>query len=232
MQIYRMGVRTGKIYNDDIHEKADEPTILIQGNSLFEVKIKACFEMILRIIKGIWRCIKLEARKFRTLFRFVRAPKKVARGFRRLTPVIDETCKELDEFATIYQNIADEKKGDPFQDTIIAVDFDGTLCEDRWPKIGAMNEELILSLIWRQRHGQRVILWTCREGEKLNEAVKACEEKGLYFDAVNENLDSTVSYYGGNKPRKVFATEYIDDRNSKTYWKLPYHPVTTKIIIK
>lgn len=26
---------------------------------------------------------------------------------------------------------------------IIAVDFDGTLCENKWPEIGAANEELI-----------------------------------------------------------------------------------------
>ena len=149
-----------------------------------------------------------------------------------LNPNLETNCKELDQLATVYQNIKEEQRGEILQDTIIAIDFDGTLCEDQWPQIGAMNEELILWLLWRQRHGANVILWTCREGEKLNEAVKACEEKGLYFDAVNNNLESTVSYYGGNRPRKVFATEYIDDRNSKTYWKLPFHPVNTKIIIK
>lgn len=150
----------------------------------------------------------------------------------KLPKTVEKTCRELDQLATVYQNIKEEQRGEPLQETIIAVDFDGTLCEDKWPKIGDMNEELILSLIWRQRHGASVILWTCREGEKLDEAVKACEAKGLYFEAINENLEHTVVYFGGNRPRKVFATEYIDDRNSKTYWKLPYHPVATKIIIK
>ena len=149
-----------------------------------------------------------------------------------LNPNLETNCKELDQLATVYQNIKEEQRGEILQDTIIAIDFDGTLCEDKWPNIGTMNDELILWLVWRQRHGANIILWTCREGEKLDEAVNACEHQGLFFDAVNENLDSTVNLYGGNRPRKVFATEYIDDRNSKTYWKLPYHPVTTKIIMK
>lgn len=212
MQIYRMGVTTGKIYDDEIQEKADEPTTFVKGNSLMAVKIKAFFIMAWAAIKSIFRRTK--------------------RGFRRFQPTIDESCKELDQLATVYQNIKEEQRGEIIQDAIIAVDFDGTLCEDKWPKIGEMNEELILSLIWRQRHGASIILWTCREGEKLDEAVKACEAKGLYFEAINENLEHTVVYFGGNRPRKVFATEYIDDRNSKTYWRLPYHPVTTKIFIK
>ena len=215
MQIYRMGVTTGKIYNDEIQEKADEPTTFVKANSLIAAQFKAFFIMVWAAIKSIFA-----VRKW-----------KKDMG-RLLNPNLETNCKELDTLATVYQNVKEEKYGDPLQETIIAVDFDGTLCEDKWPKIGAMNEELILWLLWRQRHGAHVILWTCREGGKLDEAVKACEEKGLYFDAVNENLESTVGFYGGNKPRKVFATEYIDDRNSKTYWKLPFHPVTTKIIIK
>ena len=208
MQIYRMGVTTGKIYDDEIQEKADEPTTLVKGNSLMAVKIKAFFIMIWAAIKSIFRRTK--------------------RGFRRLRPMIDESCKELDQLATVYRNIKEEKDGELLQDTIIAVDFDGTLCEDKWPKIGTMNDELILWLIWRQRHGAYIILWTCREGEKLDEAIKACEHQGLFFDAINESLGSTVNLYGGNNPRKVFATEYIDDRNSKAYWNLPFHPIKNK----
>ena len=224
MQIYRMGITTGKIYDDEIQEKADEPTTFVKGNSLMAVKIKAFFIMAWAAIKSILRFIKQQAKTLLVLFRFVRAPKKMARGFRRLLPVIDESCRELDQFATVYQNIKEEQ----VTDAIIAVDFDGTLCEDKWPKIGTMNDELILWLVWRQRHGAYIILWTCREGEKLDEAIKACEHQGLFFDAINESLGSTVNLYGGNNPRKVFATEYIDDRNSKAYWNLPFHPIKNK----
>ena len=56
-----------------------------------------------------------------------------------------------------------------------------------------------------------LILWTCRVGERLEEAVAACAEWGLVFDAVNDNLPERIATYGAN-PRKVNADEYWDDR--------------------
>lgn len=44
-----------------------------------------------------------------------------------------------------------------------AVDFDGTLCENRWPEIGEPNQELIGYLVGRRQQGDKVILWTCRK---------------------------------------------------------------------
>lgn len=93
-----------------------------------------------------------------------------------------------------------------------AVDFDGTLCENRWPNIGLPNSELIALLRVAQRRGTKLILWTCREGEALDEAVAWCREQGLVFDSVNENLPSRVAYYRNN-PRKIGADLYIDDRS-------------------
>lgn len=95
---------------------------------------------------------------------------------------------------------------------IIAVDFDGTLCENKWPEIGMPNEELIEYLKKRQAAGEKLILWTNRVDERLDEAVKWCEEHGLVFDAVNDNLPEIVETFGSNC-RKIFANEYIDDRN-------------------
>ena len=46
----------------------------------------------------------------------------------------------------------------------------------------------------------------------LDEAVKWSAEKGLIFDAVNDNLPEIVEAFGTNC-RKIFANEYIDDRN-------------------
>jgi hypothetical protein len=37
---------------------------------------------------------------------------------------------------------------------IIAVDFDGTLCENKWPEIGEPNTELIGYLIMMQKNSQ------------------------------------------------------------------------------
>lgn len=103
---------------------------------------------------------------------------------------------------------------------IIAVDFDGTLCENKWPEIGAPNEELFLYLKRQKAAVARIILWTCRIGDRLDEAVRWCQERGLDFDAVNENVPEVVDRFGSDT-RKVFANEYIDDR-MRTEFNLPF----------
>ena len=95
---------------------------------------------------------------------------------------------------------------------IIAVDFDGTLCKNNWPEIGAPNEELIEYLCNRHKDGDKLILWTCRVDEMLQKAVEWCKERNLIFDAVNENLPEIIESFGSDT-RKIFANEYIDDRN-------------------
>lgn len=95
---------------------------------------------------------------------------------------------------------------------IIAVDFDGTLCENKWPEIGEANKELIAYLKKRQAAGDKLILWTCRVGEVRDAAVAWSADQGLIFDAVNENLPEVLEWMGGDT-RKIFANEYIDDRN-------------------
>lgn len=95
---------------------------------------------------------------------------------------------------------------------IIAVDFDGTLCENKWPEIGEANKELIAYLKERRAAGDKLILWTCRVGEILQNAVDWSKKQGLIFDAVNENLPEVLEWMGGDS-RKIFADEYIDDRN-------------------
>lgn len=95
---------------------------------------------------------------------------------------------------------------------IIAVDFDGTLCENNWPEIGAPNEELIWHLRKRQAEGDQLILWTCRVDDMLRKAVEWCYDQGLIFNAVNENLSEIIENFGSDT-RKIFANEYIDDRN-------------------
>ena len=94
---------------------------------------------------------------------------------------------------------------------VIAVDFDGCLCGNRWPKIGEANKAAIRALIRLRDNGARLILWTCRTGALLDEAVSWCERHGLTFDAVNDNLPEHIEMFGGDT-RKVFATEYWDDR--------------------
>ncbi len=45
---------------------------------------------------------------------------------------------------------------------VIATDFDGTLCENKWPEIGEPNEEVINYLKREAKQGTKIVLWTCR----------------------------------------------------------------------
>jgi hypothetical protein len=94
---------------------------------------------------------------------------------------------------------------------VIAVDFDGTLCENRYPEIGTPRMDIIRQLWARQEDGAKVILWTCRRDELLDNAIDWCAEQGIKLDAVNESLPEWVEFYGSDT-RKVGATEYWDDR--------------------
>lgn len=94
----------------------------------------------------------------------------------------------------------------------IAVDFDGTLCKDAYPEIGAPKWEVINTIKEYKSLGWKIILWTCRNKEHLTKAVDWCRAHGLEFDAVNENLPEVQATYGGDT-RKVFADVYIDDKN-------------------
>ncbi|MBQ7944766.1 MAG: hypothetical protein IJ326_11975 [Lachnospiraceae bacterium] len=94
---------------------------------------------------------------------------------------------------------------------VIAVDFDGTLSLGQWPETGPANYELIRFLKLRKAAGDKLILWTCREGSALQNAVAWCESEGLCFDAVNDNLPDVIEYYGTNS-RKISCDYYIDDR--------------------
>lgn len=97
---------------------------------------------------------------------------------------------------------------------IYAIDFDGVLCEDKYPLIGEPIEWWIEFVKWHQKIGDKFILWTCRDGEKLEEARIWCKTQGLGFNAINNNLPENVAKYCNNS-RKVFADCYIDDKNLK-----------------
>lgn len=94
---------------------------------------------------------------------------------------------------------------------IVAVDFDGTLVEDRYPHIGEVNAELVEDLKEAKSLGHKIILWTCRVGKYLTDAVEVCEKLGLKFDAVNCNIEEVQEMFG-HDTRKVYANLYIDDK--------------------
>lgn len=93
---------------------------------------------------------------------------------------------------------------------IIAVDFDGTLCTNQYPQIGAPNKKLFQILINKQKAGDVIILNTCRHGVLLEQAINFCNTNKLNFDYVNCNTEAGIEKYGDC--RKIGADVYIDDK--------------------
>ncbi|WP_296313505.1 BT0820 family HAD-type phosphatase [Winogradskyella sp. UBA3174] len=99
-----------------------------------------------------------------------------------------------------------------FQDKlIIAVDFDGTIVDDAYPKIGKTRIFAFETLKRLRQDGHRLILWTYRSGGKLEEAVGFCKENGIEFYAVNASFPQERFDY--SRSRKIHADLFIDDRN-------------------
>ena len=92
---------------------------------------------------------------------------------------------------------------------ILAVDFDNTLFKTSYPNIDKPIWAIIDYVKSKQAQGYIIILWTCRHGQDLKEAIACCEDIGLNFDYVNENVPELVEKYGDC--RKVFCDELIDD---------------------
>ena len=96
---------------------------------------------------------------------------------------------------------------------IYAIDFDGTIVENRFPEIGALNPEAERFIREIRERGDRWILYTMREGEYLRQALDFLEKLGIGPDAANDNLPEMCEFYHNN-PRKIFANVYIDDHNA------------------
>lgn len=97
---------------------------------------------------------------------------------------------------------------------IIGVDFDGTLAISRgtYPRITGEIPEIIEYVKEERKNGAYLILITMREGKELEDAIAWCNERNIYFDAINDNLEFMKEFFKSN-PRKIFVNEYIDDTN-------------------
>lgn len=94
----------------------------------------------------------------------------------------------------------------------IAVDFDGTLVEHRYPQIG---EEMLFAFETckqLQKLGHQLIMWTYRHGKELDEAVEYCRKKGLEFYAINKSYPEE-EFDPETASRKLDVDLFIDDRN-------------------
>ena len=96
---------------------------------------------------------------------------------------------------------------------IIAVDFDGTIVEHKYPAIGEEIPFAIETLKMLRQDGHRIILWSVREGELLDDAVNWCRERGLEFYAVNRDYPEETMDNNPHWSRKLKVDVFIDDRN-------------------
>lgn len=112
----------------------------------------------------------------------------------------------------------------------IAVDFDGTIVEDRYPEIGREIPfaTQTLKMLAQQRH--RIILWTVREGRCLQEALDWCAQRGVEFYAVNKDFPEESGEHR-TFSRKIKADLFIDDRNlcGIPDWGVIYRMITEKM---
>ena len=95
---------------------------------------------------------------------------------------------------------------------IIAVDFDGTIVEHEYPRIGAEIPFAIDTLKRLQKEQHRIILWSVREGKLLEEAVEYCRQRGLEFYAANKDYPEETTE-DKRYSRKLKVDLFIDDRN-------------------
>lgn len=116
----------------------------------------------------------------------------------------------------------------------IAVDFDGTIVEHRYPQIGEEIPFAIetLKMLIKDRH--RLILWSVREGELLEEAVEWCRKRGVEFYAVNRDYPEEEKEKNNHFSRKLKADLFIDDRNvgGLPDWGEIYRMVTENVTYK
>ena len=96
---------------------------------------------------------------------------------------------------------------------IIAVDFDGTIVEHKYPKIGSEIPFATDTLKMLIKDGHQLILWSVREGELLQEAVDWCHERGVDFWAVNKDYPEEEKEKNNHFSRKLKVEMFIDDRN-------------------
>lgn len=98
----------------------------------------------------------------------------------------------------------------------IAIDFDGTIVENAYPRIGKPMIFAFDTMKKLQDKGFRLILWTYRHGKSLDEAVAFCKEHGVEFYAVNQSFPEEVAT--DDVSRKINADIFIDDRNIGGMW--------------
>lgn len=106
---------------------------------------------------------------------------------------------------------------------IIAIDFDGTIVQNKFPAIGQLMHEAKEYMNRLAADGHYIIIWTCRSGDDIVKVVNFLLQEGIRFDRINENNPDNMAKYTNNS-RKVYAHAYVDDRNVGGFlgWEMTY----------
>lgn len=122
---------------------------------------------------------------------------------------------------------------------IYAIDFDGTIVEDKFPAIGELIPYAIECCKILQERDNEVILWTCRTAEQLEMVLDFLKLKGFVPAIVNDDSNKMKELFPVGRPRKVYADIYIDDHTPglyknpeamKKFWKDFYEELTSEKI--
>jgi hypothetical protein len=89
----------------------------------------------------------------------------------------------------------------------IVIDFDGTIVEHAYPKIGAPVPGALETMKQYQKEGALLILFTMRSGKELNAAVEYCKENGVEFYGIQTN----PSQSRWTDSPKAYGQLFIDD---------------------
>lgn len=90
---------------------------------------------------------------------------------------------------------------------IVAVDFDGTCVDHRYPDVGCDVPGAARTLMALSGNGVRLILWTMRSGKELEDARLWFADRGIPLFGVNENPDQK----SWTDSPKAYAHAYVDD---------------------
>ena len=98
---------------------------------------------------------------------------------------------------------------------IVAVDYDDTIAKD-----GVITPEGAGYIRQLSQMPIVLVLWTCRHGQNLKEALTQLQEAGLEFDYINDTDGMRCD------GRKINADLYIDDKNpGGVQWELAFERI-------
>ncbi len=97
----------------------------------------------------------------------------------------------------------------------IAIDFDDTIVKSDFPDIIGLQPDADVVIKALYQAGKQIMIWTCREGNELEQAKQFLAQAEIPYHYINENHPDLMTMYGNNS-RKLGADVYIDDKGHTT----------------